>query len=204
MFVNQTLTGNLLQFSGVRSFNSKNGCQRCTVVGVYNRKSKTTVYAGLFCPKRTNEGFRNWQYPIHQKYESPLLSLPIDMILQFPVANRLHLLELGVQKRLLSGWCGVKKQDFHVKWTHVEVAEITEKLIRIRLPAEFHRSVRGLDELKNWKGTEFATFLHYLGTVILKDYLEYDLYQHFLHLFCAITICSSTAYTGSRFINRVC
>lgn len=64
------------------------------------------------------------------------------------------------------------------------------------MPSEIHRSVRGLDVLCHWKGTEYRTFLYYLGVVILKEVLPLDAYQHFLKIFCAITICSSKIYSN--------
>lgn len=40
----------------------------------------------------------------HHKIDSPLLKLKIDMIEEFPVADSLHLIDLGIMKRLLMGW----------------------------------------------------------------------------------------------------
>lgn len=54
--------------------------------------------------------------------------------------------------------------------------------------------MRGLDCIAHWKGTELRTFLHYLGIVVLKDHLTTEAYQHFLLLFCAVTICTSKRY----------
>lgn len=75
--------------------------------------------------------------------------------------------------------------------------EISMFLLQIKLPAEFHRKVRGLDLLAFWKGLEYRTFLYYIGIVILKHYLSREVYEHFLMLFCAITICSSEQYVNN-------
>lgn len=44
------------------------------------------------------------------------------------------------------------------------------------------------------KGSEYRTFLYYLGVVILRYMLPPDVYYHFLQFFCAVTICSSSVY----------
>ncbi|KAG5858404.1 hypothetical protein JTB14_033793 [Gonioctena quinquepunctata] len=40
------------------------------------------------------------------------------------------------------------------------------------------------------KGTEFGTFLSYVGPVVLTDFLATDVYNLFLMLFCVIVLCS--------------
>lgn len=62
-------------------------------------------------------------------------------------------------------------------------------------PREIHRSIRTLECLSFWKGTEFRAFLLYIGPVILKDYLQPIVYKHFLQLFCAVTICTAKVHS---------
>lgn len=50
---------------------------------------------------RTNETFRNRAQPEHHSGWSILETLPIDMISQFPVADALHLFDLGITKRYM-------------------------------------------------------------------------------------------------------
>lgn len=136
---------------------------------------KTTVFPHLLCEKRTDEKFRSRQYQGHYSKSgniSPIQQLPVDMIAQFPVADSLHLIDLGVTRRLLYGWVGIEKQGFDSRWTNVVIAEISDVLRKIKLPSEFNRAVRGLDELKHWKGNEYRTFLHYVGVVTLKDFFR--------------------------------
>ena len=66
------------------------------------------------------------------------------------------------------------------------------------MPSEFARQPRRLDELKQWKATEFRQFLLYTGPVVLKHVLSKSFYSHFLTLSVAMSImldsrCATTA-----------
>lgn len=62
------------------------------------------------------------------------------------------------------------------------------------LPKEIHRKIRGFKHIHFWKGTEYHTFLCYVGVVLLKDFLCAEEYEHFLKLFCATAICLTNKY----------
>lgn len=145
-------------------------------------------------PLRTDEHFRERKDECHHKTDSVILQLPINMISCFPVADSLHLIDLGVMKRLLTGWRDGYYKNKALKWRASTTENITEQLLRIKLPKELHRAVRGLDCLSHWKGLEYKHFLLYYGIVILKNILCPEVYEHFLCLFCAITICSTEFY----------
>ncbi|KZR97269.1 Uncharacterized protein APZ42_007949, partial [Daphnia magna] len=82
------------------------GCERCNQKGVYD-----TVYHCTTFPEvtdvslRTNTSFRAQLNKQHHKGFSPLLELKIDMISCFPL-DYMHLVLLGVFKRLLTIWTG--------------------------------------------------------------------------------------------------
>lgn len=64
-------------------------------------------------------------------------------------------------------------------------------MVASKLPKEIKRPMRGLDELPHWKATEYRSFLLYLSVVVTKTFFESEeIFEHFLHYFCAITICS--------------
>lgn len=125
---------------------------------------------------------------------TPLLKLPIDIIEDVIVSDSLHLLHLGVMKKLLLAFRDGHNGFDARRWSKNDVSNISELLLKIRLPAEIHRSVRGIETLNHWKASECATFLNYIGVVILKHFLEDEMYTNFLNLFCAVTICSSNYY----------
>lgn len=176
------------------SYNDHHGCLKCTTIGEYSHDSHTNIFPRTECEKRTDEKFCQKVYGSHHKLDSPLLKLNIDMIEQVPVGDSLHLLHLGVMKRLLTGWLTGHFLNTGTKWRAQTSIDVTTYLLECKLPKEFHRVVRGLDCLAYWKATEYRTFLHYLGIVALKPHLTNEAYEHFLLLFCAVTICSSKQY----------
>lgn len=183
--------GNVL---GTANFNAHHGCQKCTTIGSFNELSRTTVFkTGVECPKRTDECFRKGEYGHHHKRNTPLTQLDVDMIKQFPVGDSLHLLHLGVMKRLLFAWRDGIFRKTRTKLSAAHIEDISKFLTtKCKFPREIHRRMRGLDCLSHWKGLECRSFILYVGIVVLKDpILPYTGYQHFLTLFCAVTICES-------------
>lgn len=89
-------------------------------------------------------------------------------------------------------------------WSKQEMAEISAILAKCNStrPFEIHRSIRTLDHIHYWKGTEFRTFLLYVGIVALKDHLSECEYEMFLNLYCAVTLCSSNAYQRYLLVAR--
>lgn len=125
--------------------------------------------------------------------------LPIDMVEDFVTSDDLHLLHLGIMKKCLLMWRdGVN--NFEFKWTDDDVASMNEMLrnINLDMPTDIHRSVRSIDYLTFWKGTELRTFLLYVGVVVLRHVLRSDEYKHFMKLLCAVTICSTDKYLKRR------
>lgn len=108
------------------------------------------------------------------------------MISQVPV-EYMHLVNLGVMKRLLHLWCKGKK---NVRLEPISIKRISELSLEMRkyIPKEFARKSRSLDDLDRWKATEFRLFLLYTGMVVLKDIIPRHLYEHFMCFSLAIRI----------------
>ncbi|XP_047037898.1 uncharacterized protein LOC124643091 isoform X2 [Helicoverpa zea] len=176
---------------GVTNFNGKHGCLKCTVIGEYSHKSNTVTFPKSNCPKRNDKDFRAKKYEEHHKHDSPLLKLNIDMIEDFPVADSLHLIDLGLMKRLLIGWRDGKLGKYLTKWSAREIDIVNSFLLNCQMPKEIHRSMRSVDVLAHWKGSEYRSFFYYLSVIILNHVLKPEPFYHFLNLFCAITICSN-------------
>ncbi|KFB35658.1 transposase domain-containing protein [Anopheles sinensis] len=180
----------------VYSHNSLHGCQRCDCVGEHSSRSRTTAYPVGKGPVRTHTAFCNNEYPDHQRtsYRSPLVDLKggFDIIRDVVVADRLHLIDHGVTRRLLKGRL-LGKWGLPC-WSDDVRTQISSRLLQIKLPSEINRPMRSLDNIGYWKATEYRSFLHYVGIVVLEDILEPQHYKHFLLYSCAITILSTEVY----------
>ncbi|KAH9629842.1 hypothetical protein HF086_011492 [Spodoptera exigua] len=179
---------------GVCNYNAKDGCLKCTTRGEYSHVSGTVYFPRTGCAKRNDTDFRAKCYGQHHKMDSPLLELPVDMVEDFIVGDSLHLLDLGLMKRLLKGWIEGKFVNKKTKWCAQDIVTVSNFLSNCKLVKEVHRSVRSLNELAHWKGSEFRVFLYYLSFIILQKVLNTEAYHHFLCLFCAVTICSNKEY----------
>lgn len=157
--------------------------------------SRTVTFPLIKSELRADDKFRNKEYGEHHKeIESPILRIPdFDMIQDFIVADSLHLLELGVMKRCLVAWRD-GKLGFVGKLCARDIETISNALKSVQLPSEIHRRMRGMDCLSFWKGVEWRSFLNYVGIVVLKNVIGEVVYDHFLLLFVAVTICSNDIY----------
>ncbi|XP_061496463.1 uncharacterized protein LOC133390970 [Anopheles gambiae] len=168
-------------------------CCKCTVVGYHHPISRTMCFPDTKAPLRNDLDFRRRNYKEHQKELTPLLHIHgLDMIKQIIIAEELHLMHLGVERKLLHGWnYGLWGAE---KWSDEVKEEISSELRRIVLPSEIHRKLRGLDDLKFWKGSEYSSFLHYAAPIILKGRISDDAYSHFMLFHCAVKFLSSNTY----------
>lgn len=182
--------------TGTVNFNHTNGCQKCEVAGIYKKRMS---FPDMNAVLRTDHSFRHRSQPAHHKERSLLESLPIDLIDDVIVADSLHLLEHGVTKNLLNMWKeGSTLFDF--KFTKADIGVLNEKIFQANkeMPSDCHRTLRPITHMKYWKGTELRTFLLYVGVIVLRDILDFEAYDNFLQLFCAVRICYCEKYNGIR------
>ena len=173
-----------------------NSCERCTVNGswigriVFNSREEFLL--------RNNDTFIKLGYKDHQKGLSPLVDCGINFIRDFPL-DYMHLVCLGVVKRILSF---LKEGPKKCKLSSGQINEISQKLTLLngKLPSEFSRQPRSLDEVPRWKATEFRQFLLYTGPLVLKSVVSSAVYRHFVALSLAISIMldSDTARRNSQ------
>lgn len=190
----------MIILSGVTSFNGYNGCLKCTTTGQYSYAAKTVIFPNCRAPLRNDKDFRDSKYPEHQKIQTILTELPIDLIEDFPIGDSLHIIDLGWTKRFLYGLKNGTLWKFSAKWSTSECNDISTFLKKCIMPSEINRPVRGLEDLAHWKGTEFRTFLLYVSLVVFKQFLNSDrIYNHFLLYFCAIHICHRSDQTNRNY-----
>lgn len=144
---------------------------------------------------RTDFSFRNRLQPEHHHTSSLLEELPMDLIKDFVKADPLHLFELGIMKKLMAIWIEGKITT-HFKLRPDDKLRLNDAFLKCNLsmPKEIHRSVRSTEWIKFFKGNEFRTILLYVGITVFKNIVHNDAYEHFLYLFCAVTICSTDMY----------
>lgn len=108
------------------------------------------------------------------------------MIFGIPL-DYLHLVCFGVMKRLLKMiW-----MEQHPHCLSKQQQRLVNDLIKScasQLTKEFNRKGRSLEEICNWKATEFRTFLLYTSIFILRNILPCHQYKHFLYFHVAIRI----------------
>lgn len=168
---------------GTKSFNGYYGCGRCSQKGVFKKRM---TYPDINAPKRTNASFRTQSQPEHHNVDSPFLELAIDMIIYFPL-DYLHTVCLGVVKRILYMWrSGDTRSMIGSQCWEI----ISERLILISKfqPSEFQRKCRSLQEISNFKGTEFRSLIMYLLPIVTKNVLPDNKYNNILLLHVAFLI----------------
>lgn len=139
---------------------------------------------------RTDFDFRSQKQKNHHTGTSIIQNIPhINMISSFPL-DYMHLVCLGVVKKLLLLWCCGKPST---KISYQKISNISDLLVRISIciPKEFNRKPRSLNELKRWKATEFRQFLFYTGPLVLKNNISNDRYLNFISLHVAMIILSN-------------
>ncbi|XP_029156842.1 uncharacterized protein LOC114929464 isoform X1 [Nylanderia fulva] len=175
---------------GTRGHNAYFGCGNCIQEGDYveNRVTYPEINAIL----RSDESFKLKQQEEHHKMTSNLEDLNIGMVTQFPL-DYMHLVLLGIMKRLLQFW--IKgKHNVRMVATQITLASTSLLSMSSFLPKEFARKPRKLDEVDRFKATELRQLLLYTGPVIFLKKLPRDKYVHFLSLSIAIRILCSKKY----------
>lgn len=170
----RAMVKNIKQYSGYY------GCDKCTQKG-------TWVVGRVTYPEvdnltlRSNDTFRA-EMTRRQENEdtpvSPFLSLPLDMVQQFPI-DYMHQACLGVMKKLITVWV---RGDRKVRMSAGQISNVTQRLLSLRkvIPSCFARKPRNLEDVDRWKATKLQQFAVYTGKIVLKGILADQLYDHFM------------------------
>lgn len=77
-------------------------------------------------------------------------------------------------------YCGYKG-PVNIRYPSWKIKEISNSLenLKDKMPCEFARKPRKLDEINRWKATEFRTFVLYIGTFVTKSVLKDEHWKHF-------------------------
>lgn len=168
---------------GIKNHNSYSGCEKCVQHGEFG---KSVVYTELNSASRTDESFRSQLDENHHKFSTSLSKLQIGLVSQIPY-DYMHMCCLGVMRKLLRQWA---KGKLPHRMQSKIINEISDRFINFKtfMPRDFQRRPRSLNEIDNFKATEFRTIMLYTGPVALKNVLPEKYYIHFLYFHCAMFI----------------
>lgn len=188
--------------NGMKGHTGFQACERCETAGVTvttdkfsrqasGKQSKKRIYPEIDAKRRTTASFARKDTPEHHTsgITSPLLKIPNFNIIEGVVLDYMHLLCLGVMKNLFQKWttgrCPSRLRADKVALLQTRLESLSENV-----PCEFQRKKFDLNDLSNWKATQYRFFLLYSGALILRHILPKDQYRHFLLLYAACRILS--------------
>lgn len=163
-------------------------CFKCNIEGSY--LNGRVCFPSLNYTLRTDSDFKTKIQEEHHVGNSILVELPnLNMINSFP-ADPMHLLYLGVTKKIITLWCS-GNPTYRLSINQIE--KIASFLISIKhdIPREFIRKPRSLNEFRRWKATEYRTFILYTGIIALRKILNKEMYLNFVTLHVALFILSN-------------
>ena len=131
--------------TGTKSHTGYFGCGKCTQEGDYI--DHRIVYTETNNILRSDDTFRLRQQPEHHIRSSILENLKIGMVSQVP-NDYLHLVCLGVLKKLISFWVRGKK-DVRLREAGTVSLKLTQSSVDI--PSEFCRKPRSMFDIDRWK-----------------------------------------------------
>ena len=155
----------------IMNHNAYYGCDRCLTKGQLH--SGRVIMPELDAPPRLDDDFESDDVPYarHRKGVSYLKSIGYPTVSGF-LLDTLHLVHLGVTKRFLYylRYKVSTVNNVHFLPSTIKILDQRLDIIRKFLPSEFNRRLHGgFLHFKQWKGSEFRTFLLYIGIVIFED-----------------------------------
>ncbi|XP_043269840.1 uncharacterized protein [Venturia canescens] len=179
---------------------SCNPCSKCRVTG--EGVENHVVFIGDHHLLRTDTEYQTKEDEDHHKNgDSPLSQLPMGLVTQVPF-EYMHLVLLGVLKRMVSAWLN-GKFSMNSKLSGFEISTISQRLYRMcyeSIPDEFARPPASLLEILQGKATTCRLFLLFSGPVVLKGILSDELYKHFLILHTVMRIVTSANPTKEQLL----
>lgn len=132
------------------------GCNMCIEEGDF---IKGMTFPGVNAPRRTDESFRSKTNEDYHKGSSPLERLPIDII-SVICLDYMHVVCLGVVKRLIRFWVNAKKM-VRIPEEKLNLLEINIENVRKYYPSDFFRNL--FKNLKTLRPQSFVPYFFILG-----------------------------------------
>ncbi|KAK3933100.1 1-deoxy-D-xylulose-5-phosphate synthase [Frankliniella fusca] len=176
----------------VNQHGSYNSCERCTAVGqwicnrmTYHPREETSL--------RTDQSLQSQSDHRYHKGPTPLTKLEnFSLISQMPL-EPMHLLFLGIMRRILLQLLGTKRNLCEYKFSDSLKSTVDNLSLYISqfYPNDFARKPRKWTDYALFKATEFRRILLYDGFIILKAKdVSRKVYYNYRLLACAIRILS--------------
>ncbi|KAB0804368.1 hypothetical protein PPYR_01338 [Photinus pyralis] len=187
----------------VKGHTAENGCTKCYQGG--KRINNVMCFPWMEqATLRTDAEFREQYDNNHHQGTTLLTELPkFDIIKDVPL-DYMHLVCLGIMKRLLThkrfGW--ISGNYLH-KLSLQQQNEISNNLIYCKkfIVCEFsNRKCRSLHYCARFKAVEFRLLLLYSGPIMFKKYIKQDHYCHFLHFHVAMRILNNDEYCQNKYL----
>ena len=177
----------------LKQYNGRYGCLYCTNPG-RSMAPGCTVYVPSDqqnATERTHSLMTAWASDAEKKGESvfgvkghSVLGAFIDTVNGVPI-DYMHSILEGVTKYFTNMWLNSKnhKNSFYLGRM---TKSIDRLLVRLKPPAQFHRSPRSINDIKFWKAAEFRAWLLFYSLPILKDFLPTEYVHHWSLLVLSI------------------
>lgn len=140
---------------GIKGHTGYFGCGKCIQEGDY--VDNRIVFPEINATLRSDLSFKCHNQPEHHITTSFLEDLNIGMVSQIPL-DYMHLICLGVMKRLITFW--IKgKMNIRIKNSDIPLSVYRCINVAKSVPKEFCRKPRSILDVDRWKATEFREFL---------------------------------------------
>lgn len=181
----------------IKQYNGKFGCSYCLNEGTIRDigRGQCRVYLGETGPPRTIEQHISDCNFIDQnpnvlerngvKGASVVLLLDKFDIINSLVPDYLHCVLIGVVKTLVEAWFDSVNSD-RLWYLGRRVEEVDSRLLAIKPPTEITRTPRSIIDRKQWKASEWRSFLIYYSLTCMEGILPLTYYHHWSLLISSI------------------
>lgn len=172
-------------------------CTKCKTEGEFLTRM---CFPDTDAPKRTHEEFISCSDEFYHTGITSLTSIPKFSFIDNIPNDYMHLVLLGVMKKLIALWIkpggplNVRMRSKVVQ----NVSKILIENIRPVVPSEFQRKSRALNNFSQWKAVEFKMFFLYTGVGALKNQVRPAVYNNFITLHVAISLLSVENQTSEN------
>lgn len=189
------------QFFNFTQFNGNFGCPHCLNPGkteslssggnthVYEYLSNSILRTTEESINHANIALQNGAPYFGVKGPSVISKIMPDFINGTGI-DRMHGIDGGVVKKLLTLWFIPKFKNFPFSLFHVKDV-INKMLTSVKPPKFIHRFPRTIDDLLHWKSSELQMWMFHYSMPILFGVMQTCYFNHYMFLVTAVSILNS-------------